>query len=401
MAASANDTFMKVAIATATTLDAPGYTIGDPSITVASTSTWPTDTGITFAIDTVDANGDRVAGSYNEYVGTVASGTSITNVSHVNGTDQNYSAGATTRVYIPVSEERENRLVAGILVEHDQDGTHGAITPTSITSAGTIAGVGLTSSNGITMSAGSLSLTGTVDGWIGAGETWTYVSGTGTNEGVFKISGVDLTGKYQVGDRVKFTQTQVKYGIITKVAFSTDTSITVLMSMTSGTVDNSGLTNTTISANYYSRQKNPFGFPIDPARWTIRYTYTDDNSTTSATYAQVGAHQITMPTGAWATRLKTVMSIATSGNNTGVFYTGLSTSTNSASDVDLIFRTQNPGVASLTSNLTTTAIIQKDITVASSTVYYHIFKRTNALTCTISGTDTDVGQYIEIVSRYL
>lgn len=124
MSASASDKFQKVSIATATTLDAPGYTIGDTSITVASTSTWPTDTGITFAIDEVDANGERVAGSYNEYVGTVASGTSVTNVSHVNGTNRNYTAGTTTRVYIPVSEERENRLVEGITQEHVQDGTH-------------------------------------------------------------------------------------------------------------------------------------------------------------------------------------------------------------------------------------------------------------------------------------
>lgn len=123
MSASASDKFQKVSIATATTLDAPGYTIGDTSITVASTSTWPTDTGITFAIDEVDANGVRVAGSYNEYVGTVASGTSVTNVSHVNGTNRNYTAGTTTRVYIPVSEERENRLVDGILQSHAQDGT--------------------------------------------------------------------------------------------------------------------------------------------------------------------------------------------------------------------------------------------------------------------------------------
>src|SRR5688572_13120861 len=124
MAAAATDKFQKVAIATATTLDAPGYTIGNTSVTVASTSTWPTDTGITFAIDEVDADGERVANSYNEYVGTVASGTSVTNVSHVNGTDRDYTAGATTRVYIPVSEERENRLVDGILADHSQAGAH-------------------------------------------------------------------------------------------------------------------------------------------------------------------------------------------------------------------------------------------------------------------------------------
>ena len=124
MAAQNTDLLMEVSISSATTLDSPGYTIGDTSITVVSVSTWPTATGITFAMDEVDAAGVQVAGTYNEYVGVKASATSITNVSHQNGTNQNYTAGATTRVYIPVSAERENRIVEWGLTEHEQDGTH-------------------------------------------------------------------------------------------------------------------------------------------------------------------------------------------------------------------------------------------------------------------------------------
>ena len=124
MAAAATDLLQEVSIASATTLDSPGYTIGDTSITVVSVSTWPTATGITFAMDEVDAAGVQVAGTYNEYVGVKASATSITNISHQNGTNQNYTAGATTRVYIPVSAERENRIVEWGLTEHEQDGTH-------------------------------------------------------------------------------------------------------------------------------------------------------------------------------------------------------------------------------------------------------------------------------------
>lgn len=140
MSAAATDKLQKVGVATATTLDAPGYTVGGTSVTVVSTTNWPTTTGITFAMDEIDANGDQVAGSYNEYVGVVASATSITNVSHASGTgtDQNYSAGTTTRVYMPVSAERENRIVDWGLVEHGQLGTHTAITATSITTSGAV-----------------------------------------------------------------------------------------------------------------------------------------------------------------------------------------------------------------------------------------------------------------------
>ncbi len=80
-----------------------------------------------FAIDEAEVvNGVevQVAGTYNEYVGTVASGTGITNVAWVLGSgDRNYASGALTRVYIPVSAERENRIVEWGLVHADQDGT--------------------------------------------------------------------------------------------------------------------------------------------------------------------------------------------------------------------------------------------------------------------------------------
>ena len=136
--ATANDMFMEVGNpGTATTLSAPGYTAGGTSITVGSTTNWPTATGVIFAIDeveVVDGVERQVAGTYNEFEGTVASATSITNVDWVDGAgDRNYSAGASTRVYIPVSAERENRLARGMVVEHNQDGTHSDITADSIT----------------------------------------------------------------------------------------------------------------------------------------------------------------------------------------------------------------------------------------------------------------------------
>lgn len=138
MPAAATDLLQKVggAPGTATTLSAPGYTIGNTSINVGSTSNWSTDTGITFCIDTVSiVNGVEVrdAGSYNEYVGTATSGTQITNVSWVAGSgDRNYSAGATTRVYVGVSANRENRLVTWGTTEHNQNGTHSNITATTL-----------------------------------------------------------------------------------------------------------------------------------------------------------------------------------------------------------------------------------------------------------------------------
>lgn len=124
--AAAGDYFVEVGDpGSATTLAAPGYTVGNTSVTVASTTNWPSATGVVFAIDEIGSDGLRIDGTYNVYQGTVATATSITNVSHISGTgtDRNYSAGATTRVYIIVASEIQNRLVEGILVHADQDGT--------------------------------------------------------------------------------------------------------------------------------------------------------------------------------------------------------------------------------------------------------------------------------------
>jgi hypothetical protein len=139
MAASATDLFTKVGSpGTATTLSAPGYSTGDSSITVASTTNWPTTTGVVFALDQVQLISGvetRIAGTYTEWEGVVTSGTTIGSLSLKTGTDQNYPAGSTTRVYIPVASARENRLVDGIVLEHNQNGTHNAAAATSIAAA--------------------------------------------------------------------------------------------------------------------------------------------------------------------------------------------------------------------------------------------------------------------------
>lgn len=144
MPAAASDKLLEVGDpGTATTLASPGYTSGvSTSINVASTTNWPTATGVAFAIDeTTTVNGveTRVAGTYNEFIGTVASGTQVTNVDYVGGdAERSYAAGASTRVYVPITAERENRIVEWGVAQHSQAGAHTAITATSLTASGNI-----------------------------------------------------------------------------------------------------------------------------------------------------------------------------------------------------------------------------------------------------------------------
>ncbi len=94
------------------------------------------------------------------------------------------------------------------------------------------------------------------DGWIDdTAETWAYASGSGGGTATFTIAGVDLTTKYTVGTRIKLTQTTVKYFVVTAVAFSTNTTVTI----TAGT--DYTLANAAISANYHSYAANPQGYP--------------------------------------------------------------------------------------------------------------------------------------------
>lgn len=92
----------------------------------------------------------------------------------------------------------------------------------------------------------SWAFTNTADGWISVSDTWTYASAST----VTVPSGA--ASLYKKGDRVKFTQTTVKYFVITGVA---DTVLTFAVNT------DYVVANAAISAISYSHQANPIGFP--------------------------------------------------------------------------------------------------------------------------------------------
>lgn len=95
------------------------------------------------------------------------------------------------------------------------------------------------------------SISGGLDGWTPALETWVYNS---VNS--FKISG-DYRTVYQVGDKLKLTQTTDKYFRITAISYSSpDTTVTV------ESFGLYSLANATITSPCFSRIETPFGFPL-------------------------------------------------------------------------------------------------------------------------------------------
>lgn len=198
MAASKNDLAQKTGASTVTTLAAPGKAMSATSITVGSTTNYPTDTGITIAIRVVDSNGELVAGTYTEWSAIVTSGTTLgIDAVPVYGSDQVYAAGSTTQVYIPVSAYSHNRLITAFTAEHSQlDGTHTDITADSIVVLGDV-------------EAASFTLTGAGgdNGWstgLPAPNTVTY-NGNRSYDLVFNST--DLTDTVSEGMRLRTTRT--------------------------------------------------------------------------------------------------------------------------------------------------------------------------------------------------
>lgn len=126
--------------------------------------------------------------------------------------------------------------------------------------------------------------TSATDGWTDhTAYTWTYASAS-----TFTIAGVDLTTTFTKGTRLKFTQTTVKYAVVVSSSFSTNTTVTIAVN-TDYTIANAA-----ISANYYSYQANPQGYP-GIFNWTPTYlNVTPGNGTVRAKFSVVGTQVLSI-----------------------------------------------------------------------------------------------------------
>lgn len=132
MTASITDKARKGASSFSTTL-AADKSAGAASASISSATGVPTDTAIDFTVGRVDANGNKTPALKAVYKATL-SGTTISNLTLVEGTDQLHKAG--TPVEITLTAASWNDLINLILTQHKQDGTHGAVTATSLTVTG-------------------------------------------------------------------------------------------------------------------------------------------------------------------------------------------------------------------------------------------------------------------------
>jgi len=114
----------------------------------------------------------------------------------------------------------------------------------SVADGGAVAITGTLSVNGSVVSGSGF------DGWIGVSDTWTYASSTS-----FTISG-DKTSILSVGDKIKLTQTSVKYFYITSLSYGAPNTT---VNITAGS--DYSLANAVITSPNYSKTTSPNGFP--------------------------------------------------------------------------------------------------------------------------------------------
>ncbi len=195
MAAGANDKFSRVISGTtrpvATTLSAQKVS-GATTASVVATTGWDNTTAVHGIMYRTDSSNNKVPGSQIDWKGTF-SGTTISNFQVTAGSDDTYAVGTT--VELSPTAAWADDLVGGILVEHDQDGTHGDVTANSIVATtGTFTNLTINGTSG-------------ADGWSPLGQPLTSITALGNRSYTAVVSGVDTTGVTSVGQRLKLPRT--------------------------------------------------------------------------------------------------------------------------------------------------------------------------------------------------
>ena len=235
-------------------------------------------------------------------------------------------------------------------------------------------------------------------GWVAySAVTPTYTSADDPTYTI-TFASVDLTSIMGVGMKVKFTNNSTTfYGIITAIAFSTNTVVTLY-----GGTDYD-VANSAISAFYYSTVKAPLGFPLDPTKWMVRVTNGSDAlqaSPTSGTWYNPGttSSQISLPIGSWNVRAIATMYTNLNSGTTINAHASFSTSASAETVTDMTHRMYSIGPTAGSANF----FKYKTITVASKTLYYLIAKTAVANTGNVGFINSDDGDSVlEAVSAYL
>jgi hypothetical protein len=226
-------------------------------------------------------------------------------------------------------------------------------------------------------------------GWAPAAGVWTYSS---ADSPTFIASiDTDLTGVISVGMKIKLTQTTVKYFLCVAI---TSNSITLY-----GGTDYT-LANAAISAVFYSSVRAPFGFPLDPAKWTVEVT--DSAAFSQATPTQnvwYNASNVVVPIGVWRVYYEAALNGVKSASGTISTLTTFGLANNSSIGIVWIANVTiiGSGVTAAYGN----AHRENFVTLAAKTTYYFNIE-TNQTNMTSIGLSNNASElHLRAVCAYL
>lgn len=243
-------------------------------------------------------------------------------------------------------------------------------------------------------------------GWIPTSVPIIFVS---TDNPSYLVSvNYNVTGTFGVGMKMQLThQASVKNFIITQVTFTGTSTQINLYGGTDFTLNVTGA----ITNPQYSMEKSPFGFNIDPDKWTVSLYDTTNaikNSPVANTVYNMGvdggtsAMSVSMPIGKWWTSLQctgevitTLVAVATTGINIA-----LSTANNSVSDN----RLKGHGTATLPVGADTYRVpinIRRLVSAISKTIYYLVMFTGASSTTSIAIRGDVTTTQIDLVCAYL
>jgi len=185
----------------------------------------------------------------------------------------------------------------------------------------------------------------------------------------------------------------IQYGIITDVNYSSPNTLLTLYMGTDYDLLNSSIVNP-----YFSTQKAPYGFPLDPSKWEVKITDTifrEQSNPVAGTWYNLASLAITIPIGVWDVSYKCALQI-NSYTNPKSAAISLSTSNNSESDKE--FTTEIAGDDPL---IREAIYVKKFLNLSSKTTYYLIEKAIDSGIGYMSIYNQEVTLVIRAICAYL